>query len=468
MNLIRDVGVFMDDGNGNTVLIGSLRPSYMGGRNLASTSFVYNERYLARQDAYAISPELPLGTGRQYTADSHDIFGAFADASPDAWGRKIVEANHAIRLKQDPLLPRTLGAFDFLVGVSDRTRMGNLRLRDPDATGWLSNGTTVAEIHDLKKVIAAAQRYEANEASEADLAYLSDIATSPGGARPKANVLTEDGRLALAKLPHSKDGTIDVESWEALALIIARRVGLATPPHQHIRASEETSVLVVERFDRTARGHRLGYMSAATAMELGVHNDTSTITYQDFADTIAEVSAAPEADLIEMFGRIALTILINNVDDHWKNHGFLRHPAGWRLAPLFDINPSNRHGSINSRPISPNDDPRARDIRNLSAIAENFGLATSEADGIIRTIAIKVARWPSIATSLGISSRQQKTMASAFDEKQLAHALNLTAAGLPRTVSAEDPPTATGEVWVKPHMRHGATIAGYWRNGRNG
>ena len=94
-------------------------------------------------------------------------------------------------------------------------------------------------------------------------------------------------------------------------------------------------------------------------------HDGGRVTYALFAGTISELSSDPDQDLRELFRRVALTVLINNVDDHWKNHGFLRSTAGWQLAPIFDVNPSPVHGVVSSRAISGEDDPRDRDIRNL-------------------------------------------------------------------------------------------------------
>lgn len=418
-----DIEVYLDGLEERPVRVGSLRPSFMGGRVLAGTSFQYDSEYLARRDGYAISPELDLHAGRTYTGDDQILFGAFADAAPDEWGQKIIEANHALRLKRDAELPRRLGSFDYLLGVSDHTRMGALRLRRGGADSpWLSDDAGVANMHELDHVVAAATRYEKNEASDDDLAYLADVATSPGGARPKANVVTDAGRLAIAKLPHSKDGDNDVESWEALAMTLAQRAGLRVPVFRRHVVGPATAVLVSERFDRDDRGRRIGYLSAHSA--IGSGRTIATATYEDFAETVAEFSAAPAEDLRELFGRVALTVLINNVDDHWRNHGFVRGRNGWRLAPAFDLNPSRMRGVITSRAISAEDDPRERDLRNLAATAGAYGLRSSEAQQILRGVGEQVATWRRVAEELRIPVDQRESMLAAFDEDQLAFALN--------------------------------------------
>lgn len=447
-------------GGPSPVRIGTLRPSFQGGRTLAGSSFEYTPRFITSSGAYPISPELPLKPGRVYTPENQTLFGAFADASPDQWGQKLIDANHAAHLKANPDFPKRLGAFDYLTGVSDATRMGGLRLSQNGA--WLTEDDSVASIHDLDKVISAARRYEADEASQTDLEYLNAIATTPGGARPKANVVLASGQLALAKLPHSKDGALDTEAWESVALTIAQNSGIRTTQFQLLHASANKSVLVTARFDRGALDKRYGYISAATALGIGA-NDDSRATYQDFADTIAGLSAEPEADLREMFARVCLSVLINNADDHWRNHGFIREDSGWRLSPTFDINPSPRRGLITSRAISSEDDPRARDIRNLAATADSYRLSSSEAALIMHRVGAEVLKWPDVAAAAGIPGNQLKLMRAAFDIEQLEY--TKAAAPVPHSIAGSATNSQlSGEVWVKPHTRHGSSVDGYWRS----
>jgi serine/threonine-protein kinase HipA len=412
------VDVWVELPRAGLVRVGSLRPSFQGARNLAAASFVYDDEYLDLPDAFAISPDLPLRPGRLLTDDRHEIFGAFSDASPDEWGQKIIDVNHEIRRAREPSLAKRLGAFDYLVGVSDHARAGALRLRDPSTRAWLADDEGVANHYDLDRVVTAARRYEANEATPDDLAYLGDIATSPGGARPKANVVTAADRLGIAKLPHSKDGRIDVERWEALALDLAELCGIRTPPRAVYPTGDDKSVLVLERFDRTAEGGRIPYISGATALGLGRYDDRR-VNYREFTDVIVDLCEDSATELREMFTRVALTVLISNVDDHWRNHGFLRVEGRWMLSPVFDINPS-RGSSVRSRAISDDDDPFDRDIAHLLEIASAFRLGAREGAAIIDRVARVVETWPDIATELAIPESQQELMRPAFDPAQLA------------------------------------------------
>ena len=69
---------------GTDVWTGRLRSHHRHGSE--SATFAYAEDYLARSDAYALDPTLPLHTGRQQTRVGQELLGAFTDCAPDRWG----------------------------------------------------------------------------------------------------------------------------------------------------------------------------------------------------------------------------------------------------------------------------------------------------------------------------------------------------------------------------------------------
>ena len=68
-------------------------------RGSESASFVYDDRFLANPDAYALDPALPLVTGTLQTPVGHALFGAFADTLPDRWGRTLIHRTERARAK---------------------------------------------------------------------------------------------------------------------------------------------------------------------------------------------------------------------------------------------------------------------------------------------------------------------------------------------------------------------------------
>ncbi|MFF2052050.1 type II toxin-antitoxin system HipA family toxin [Leifsonia sp. NPDC058194] len=428
------VDVFLDEGAGAPVLVGSLRASFMGGRTLAGSSFEYAASYLANPARYALSPDLPLVSGRQYSGGDTTLFGAFADVTPDDWGTGLIDAEY--QLQRGESQPRAIGEFDHLVQQNDLTRMGALRFTALGATPapggtpgpyqWLTAAQHTAPTqHSVRRIAEAAARFEEYEATDDDIEILRFAGSSLGGARPKATIRDPDGALWMLKLPSNRDRRSDLEAWEATALDIAERAGLRVPRHRLVRLAEHESSLLIERFDRVGapdpHQHRVGFISAMTAMQLTPQNQRAT--YADLADAVDHL--APEysrEELRELFQRVALTVLVGNVDDHWKNHGFLREGSSWRLSPLYDVNPTRAGNLVRSRAISDRDDPANRDIRHLIESSQVYRMnATDAADALIPVLGA-VATWPVLAVGNGISRAEIDSMASAFDETQFGYA----------------------------------------------
>lgn len=415
---------------GKTVIAGRLSASFSGGRVLGSTRFDYDRGYFGEPGAYPLDPKLPLGAGSFHSGEDARIFGAFQDLMPDDWGRRLIDADLAggrIALPAGPAgvssgaapgsAPGSIGEFDYLALASDETRLGAIRFRRGAGTPWLGESPPAAhEDGDVAAIAGAASRFERHEATDADLDLLGAPGTSMGGARPKVTAWI-DGALRIIKLPSERDRGIDAEAWEYVAILLAQRAGIAVQRGRLLRAEEGKSSLILDRFDRGVHGERIGYMSARTAMELG-DQDHGTVTYEDLADAVDSVTLADRLQLRDLFKRVALSVLINNVDDHWKNHGFLRGSDSWSLSPAFDINPSRSRGVVYSRPISRADDPRSRDLRQLVATADAYALTRTDAATALGEVLGAVRAWPEVAKSAGIAAAEIAHMSAAFSEEQ--------------------------------------------------
>ena len=124
-------------------------------------------------------------------------------------------------------------------------------------------------------------------------------------------------------------------------MTIAARAGLRVPDFRLKRPARGMSVFLSRCFDRSPSGTRLPYISAMTMLQA---QDGEIHSYAELAEYMSQYVANPRADLKELWCRIALSIMVTNVDDHPRNHGFLRmERKGWQLAPLFDVNPTPEH-----------------------------------------------------------------------------------------------------------------------------
>ncbi len=170
--------------------------------------------------------------------------------------------------------------------------------------------------------------------------------------------------------------------------------------------------------------------------------------------TLLSSSADPAGDGEELFRRVAVTLLVNNVDDHMRNHGMLRAKDGWQLSPVFDVNPFSRLGSVDSTPVSRNDDPSNRDIRNLVSSASSFGVDRVRAAEVIREVETATATWREVAVSFGISPEGADAMSQAFDGPNRETAKNLPVPDRPRTSGSDhaQPRTVRGQFDYKRHF----------------
>jgi serine/threonine-protein kinase HipA len=380
-----------------------------------SASFEYDAGWLARRDAFSLDPELALGAGRFHT--ERPLFNAFTDPAPDRWGQTLLRRNERARARAEGRALRTLLAIDMLALVDDETRLGALRFRDPgDGTLLTTGRNRVPPLVELPRLLRATNRVIEDKETDEDLALLLDPGTSLGGARPKASVRTPDGRLAIAKFSSPKDDW-PVIRWEAATLAMAEAARITVPKRQ-LATVLKKPVLVIERFDRHGAA-RVPYMSALTALTA---RDGETRSYLELADVLRSSGAAPARDLEELWRRIVFNVLVSNVDDHLRNHGFLYEPGGWRLAPAFDLNPVPVDVRPRVHALAIDEEDQSAPLAGVLAIAPSFNVKAARAKEIVREVAATTSRWRSIASDHGLTSRQIERMTTAFEHEDAAAA----------------------------------------------
>jgi serine/threonine-protein kinase HipA len=412
-----DIAVHVAVGERN-LLAGRLYPHRRG---VESASFVYDDRYLADPDAYALDPALPLVTGTLQTPAGRALFGAFSDCAPDRWGRTLIRRAEMARAKLAGTAPRSMSEMDVLLGVRDDLRQGALRFRLGEEGPFLAaEDSAVPVLTDLPGLLDIAEHVESDTAGYEDLKRLLRAGSSLGGARPKAHVVDGAGHIAIAKFPSASSDTWNVMAWEKVALDLARDAEIKVPDSQLIRVGDR-SVLIVDRFDRQGRT-RIGYASAMTMLEAG---DGDQRSYLEIAEVIEERSMAATADLRQLWRRIAFSILISNTDDHLRNHGFLHERAeSWALSPAFDLNPNPEPGPKELSTAIDFSDTHAS-VDALMAAAEDFRLNVREATEVLAQVTRAVGRWQVVAASHGLQQGDIDAMEPAFEhtERNRAQAL---------------------------------------------
>ncbi|GAB7141309.1 HipA domain-containing protein [Deferribacterales bacterium RsTz2092] len=380
-------------------LVGQMWMHFRNGTETAS--FEYSQEWLENDKRFSLEPSLYLSSGVQHT--NKKIFGAIGDSAPDRWGRALMK-----KIKTG----KTLNEIDYLLLVNDRTRQGALRFKSDLEGEFLtttSDMESIPPIVELSKLLAASENIVEDKETSSDLKLLFAPGSSLGGARPKASVIDNQGNLCIAKFP-KKDDDSNVVLWEAVALSLAKLAGINTPNWRLVQVADK-AVIVIKRFDRL-NTWRIPFLSAMSMLGAS-DNDGQSYSYMDIADALRQSGAQPKDDLVELWRRIVFSILISNTDDHLRNHGFLyQNEQGWRLSPVYDLNPSaDSTGHLHTF-ISQDDSTASLEL--ALSVADYFGLNNIEATYIIDEVKSAVVDWAKVARGLNIPQTEIKRMGTAF------------------------------------------------------
>ncbi len=404
--------------------IGTIRYDQQGARE--SAAFEYDADWLTAAGRFTIDPALQLVVGPQFhkkTRDGSIFHAAIADTEPDGWGRRVIQRDHARRRQElrragNEAEVRPTNELDYLLAVDDFSRVGALRMQDEEGVfrrAAEEGRRTAPPLIELDQLVAATRAVETNSETAADLAYLRGLGTSLGGLRPKCTVLDDDGRLSIGKFPSVSDERA-VTKGEILALRLAAIAGIDAAKGRLID-SAGVPVALIRRFDRPERRGRLMYVSAATM--LGAEpGDPGEHTYTEIVDAIRLHGASAQADIDELWRRMAFSILITNVDDHLVNHGFLHVDRGqWRLAPAFDLNPFPERQRELKTWVSEEAGPEAT-VDALMSATPYFRITAPKAKDILCRVEAAVAQWRDQGRGLGLTDVELDQFADAFEHQE--------------------------------------------------
>lgn len=380
-------------------------------------SFDYQRSWLESAQAFSFDPDLLLVEGPQYPPPARSNFGIFLDSSPDRWGRMLMQRRENARARDEGRPPRTLGEWDFLLGVHDETRMGALRFQSPDDASFIDNDPqfSAPPLTSLRELQAASLQYEMHADEEDHPAYRQWLAqlfapgTSLGGARPKASVRDERGHLCIAKFP-SRDDRRDIGAWELVAHALAVRAGIDVPPVRAMRLPDSPhTTFIAHRFDRTAGGGRRAFVSAMTLTQR-IDGEPGA-SYLELIDLLQSSGADTRRDCRELFRRVLFNILIHNTDDHLRNHGFFIDRNGITLSPAYDLNPVPDQDSLS---LAINEVDTACEVAVAMDACADYGLNRREAELLLADVRGAVRHWRQEAQRLRIPSGEIEQMRAAF------------------------------------------------------
>lgn len=400
--------VWLDSDLGPARLVGTLT------HDRSQIRFHYDREWLSDPRAFALDPDLSLDEHPFFPKPELGNFGIFLDSSPDRWGQTLMKRREALQAKDEKRPPRTLYAWDFLIGVQDFTRQGALRFRRTGTDSFLGDEKMAAPpVATLRELEAAAYQLSSRRIDDLDalrrwLAVLVAPGASLGGARPKANFTETDGSLWIGKFP-ARDDDRDVGAWEYVVHALAEKAGVDVPPAKLIRLNNDFHTFCVQRFDRVQDKRRF-YVSAMTLLRKEHSEGTSYLELAQFLRAQGDAAHA-DADLAQLFRRAVFNVAVGNRDDHLRNHGFVLGETGWRLAPAFDVNPNIDKAE---HVLNLDDSDNRPSLRTVLDTAMFYGLDENQAQEIAQDVAAAVDGGQSAARKAGIASADLNLTTGAF------------------------------------------------------
>ena len=371
------------------------------GKNLV---FNYGKSYLARDNKIPIyAPELPLRAGVLPLIEGLHMPSCLRDASPDAWGRRVLMYKRTMDKNADDLDELTC----MLESGSNRT--GALDFQQ-SATEYLPRWSEKVTLEQLQE---STEKVTAGLPLSPELAMVLQHGTAIGGARPKAIIATRDKEY-VAKFSLSTD-LYNIVKAEYIAMRLAKIVGLDVSSVELATAMNK-DVLLVERFDRVKGDHVKGdrgwqrkmMVSALTILELD-EMMARYASYEDLAETIRQRFTHPDDTLRELFGRIIFNILCGNTDDHARNHAAFWDGKNLALTPAYDICPQSRAGNEASQAMKIHGDNNMSQTKVCLTAAASFKLSAKEAKEIIeRQVDLIEKNWGNVCDEARLSKLERQ------------------------------------------------------------
>lgn len=426
-----------EDAGGRFVPAGVLGLTETAGANVQNrelaSEFTYGTKYLERKEAYELDPvslsladRAAVKEKRLFPVNGLAEFGGIRDAAPDAWGRRVIEA-------QRKAPANSLLEVEYLLHAGG-DRVGALDVREKLTT---PDSSSAGDLHSLQYVLQAAEAVDQGAPVPASLEHFLGAGPSAGGARPKASVRDDDGALWLAKFP-AKGDTFNVARAEACTLELARRCGLRVPEVRYMDVGARP-VMLIRRFDRywgqpgqalpqgialhdtrpgAGKGERrLPFVSGLTLIACSEF-ESNTKAYADLGRAIHKYvhPGRIRANGEELFARMVLNIFVTNDDDHLRNHGFVRDPrlAGWVLSPLYDVVPRPVIASERQLHLGVGEQGKLATLDNALSHFAAFTPDRPTAIAIMRRVWGEVRQWKTCFEEQGAEGKLIDQLARAF------------------------------------------------------
>ena len=373
----------------NPLIIGRLKldPSVENGELL----FAYDEEWL--RDGYALGMDLPLASRIFKTNRAHPYFGFLYDLIPGLGASKAAKRRFG----------RELNPLELTLAAQDTLR--------PGALGFSTSFQAPLQSKIIGPVAVDLERLILGHLNISNIDSLYGALDALPGSRFKLGYMTSKNLNVISKF-NTPNPERNLILWEAVALVLAKRVGLQTVSAE-LRTTRGMDTLVSERFDRNRQGLPIGFASAKALLAAGPNSESS---YLEVADILNQDGANPQYDLRSLWQRMVFNMAIGNVNDTLDNIGFIREREGWRLAPIYSLRPTPVSVARRHHATAVTEDCDRASLEEAISVAPYFGLKRAYAEQeAIRIASFCASEWEKIAQDFQVDPLERDTMQKAFE-----------------------------------------------------
>jgi serine/threonine-protein kinase HipA len=238
-----------------------------------------------------------------------------------------------------------------------------------------------------------------------------------GGAKPKA--LIDIGGVQWV-IKFFDNEPIDVPLIEHASMTLAQLAGIRVAETRVIRLVGENA-LAVRRYDRDGE-RRIHCISAGTALRAqAIAGQEPDLGYPSLAQLLRRAGVTDEdqnlRDMQELFRRMVFNILIDNTDDHEKNHALQvvapTRQGRYRLAPAYDILPTNSGQGYQEFIVGT--DQRDSTLSNVMSQCELFGYTRAQAAAEVVRVIRAIDGWREHFAACGVTNSDLESLAERID-----------------------------------------------------
>ncbi len=362
------------------------------------------------ETGFRLSEDLPLTANEASPREPARAAGAVDDARPDRWGERVIQFIYR---------PSRLSLMEYLYFAGD-DRFGALGV-STSADQYLPRATTpLPRLEAAQALSDVVRKISAKEALNAQERTIAQAGGSLGGAKPKA-LVSIDGEEWVIKFLAGEP--IDRPLIEHASMTLALKAGIRAAETRVVNLAGEHAV-VVRRFDREGQA-RLHAISANTVLRALSPRQNPDLGYPALAQSLRRFGETAEGvkdrQMCELFRRMVFNILIDNTDDHEKNHSLIYLPASrtgkLRLAPAYDVLPTN--SGQGHQEFTVGAEGRESTLRNAMSQCALFGLSNEAAARTVLEIIAVVDGWKAHFESCGVTGPDIDNLADRLDGEAL-------------------------------------------------